>query len=159
MINDLQSKQATLGKRKRYVHSEWSSVGPYKLKRVIVENGEEVVLSEEQLRKRYRKHKHTFWTIVKAIIKKPGEAIRTLAQPIPAGTEFKLSCIQDPLKRPIGEDDGNSGVHESIERYYDNAIFQVPTWTWHVLMLDKSLNLFPYLVISSASSYRNDFLA
>ncbi|ETM39627.1 hypothetical protein L914_14234 [Phytophthora nicotianae] len=78
-----------------------------------------------------------FWvsegTILKAIIKKPGEAfqvIRTLlAQSLPAGTEIKLPCFQDPVKRlklrnvlpSIAEASDSGGIRESIERYYDIA--------------------------------------
>ncbi|KAG2795759.1 hypothetical protein PC116_g32721, partial [Phytophthora cactorum] len=39
-----------------FAAGEGSSVGPYEWKRVTIENGEEVVLTEEQQRKRYREY-------------------------------------------------------------------------------------------------------
>ncbi|KAL8001737.1 hypothetical protein Plhal703r1_c17g0078091 [Plasmopara halstedii] len=123
-------KQATLGKRKRYVHSEvdsnqgkqllsnldvqfelvhtiplatgqWSSIDPYKWEGFIATNGEEVVLSEEQQRKRCRKY----------VEDNIGARVVTW-YPV---NRLKLGNILPP----IGEDDGNSGISEFIKRYYD----------------------------------------
>nr|KAE8928552.1 hypothetical protein PF009_g21314 [Phytophthora fragariae] len=125
---DKMYEQTVLGKRK-YVHSEvtstqgrqllndldirvefvrtvpfdageGSSVDPYEWKRVIIENGEEVVLTEEQQRKRYRRYvEHNIGAVLKekqlcVIGVERGTNILTIKVP---GREIELAGRTDLL--------------------------------------------------------------